>query len=301
VPSSGSMTHVRPTGSVPFCTEIAPDSSPGSRHPEVLAEDGNDRRFALAIGVGYPVVARFQIGVGFAELPPVLSRTTAPARAAVAATSSSFKGLRIARRIVYLELPVARQRNVILRPPRIVPPLEAHPRPKDPSLVKRHNSADPSSRFALLRMTATSRQLATAPLLISLQGHLMRTVGHYRIVGKSGRRRDGRGLPRRGLATRRHGRPEDPPADFVQDPDRIRRFQKEARAASALSHPNILTIYEVGVDGETTTSPPNTWMATAPQAHRRRRPRRRFGGRPSALRSRARSRRRTTSRSSIAT
>jgi serine/threonine protein kinase len=36
------------------------------------------------------------------------------------------------------------------------------------------------------------------------------------------------------------------PAYFVSDDARLRRFQTEARAASALNHPNILTIHEVG-------------------------------------------------------
>jgi serine/threonine protein kinase len=36
------------------------------------------------------------------------------------------------------------------------------------------------------------------------------------------------------------------PAYFVSDDARLRRFQSEARAASALNHPNILTIHEVG-------------------------------------------------------
>jgi len=36
------------------------------------------------------------------------------------------------------------------------------------------------------------------------------------------------------------------PAKFTQDPERVRRFEQEARTASTLSHPNILTIYEIG-------------------------------------------------------
>jgi len=41
------------------------------------------------------------------------------------------------------------------------------------------------------------------------------------------------------------------PAGLARDPDRIARFEREARAASALNHPNIVAIYDIGRDNGT--------------------------------------------------
>ena len=40
------------------------------------------------------------------------------------------------------------------------------------------------------------------------------------------------------------------PAAFAQSPDRLQRFEQEARATATLNHPNVMAVFDVGVDGD---------------------------------------------------
>ncbi|MEP6703538.1 MAG: protein kinase [Acidobacteriota bacterium] len=73
-----------------------------------------------------------------------------------------------------------------------------------------------------------------------------RSLGHYDILDKLGA--GGMGVVYLALDKRLNRKVALKllPVFFTQDPERLRRFQQEARAASALNHPNILTIHEVG-------------------------------------------------------
>jgi eukaryotic-like serine/threonine-protein kinase len=80
----------------------------------------------------------------------------------------------------------------------------------------------------------------------TLTNPVARRIGAYQLLGPLGS--GGMGEVHLALDTRLNRKVAVKllPAEFTADAGRVRRFAQEARAASALNHPNIITIHEIG-------------------------------------------------------
>jgi serine/threonine protein kinase/tetratricopeptide (TPR) repeat protein len=87
-------------------------------------------------------------------------------------------------------------------------------------------------------ISTAARTLEEAPL-----GSVL---GHFRVLREIGRGGMGVVLLAEDLKLGRQVALKLLPAAFHLDSDRVRRFEREARAAAALNHPNIVTVFEVG-------------------------------------------------------
>jgi serine/threonine protein kinase/Tfp pilus assembly protein PilF len=112
------------------------------------------------------------------------------------------------------------------------------------SLIASH---DQGTDFIESPALAVAAELMAAREADALVG---RTIAHYRVLSLVGAGGMGRVYLAEDTGLGRRVALKLLPEHFTHDKNQVQRFRQEARAASALNHPNILTVHEVGqVDG----------------------------------------------------
>jgi Tol biopolymer transport system component len=92
-------------------------------------------------------------------------------------------------------------------------------------------------------------------------------ISHYHVIGPLGAGGRGEVYLAQDLTLERNVALKVLPPHLVRDDDRLRRFVLEARSASSLNHPNIVTIYEIGQDHPRSGEEVDPGKAGAPPVH----------------------------------
>jgi serine/threonine-protein kinase len=107
-------------------------------------------------------------------------------------------------------------------------------------LLAADSSSDVPNAAAAPARAAAEWAAAPRPTIVG------RDIGGYRVVSLLGAGGMGEVYLADDLALGRRVALKLLPTQFTEDPGRLRRFSEEARAASALNHPNIITVHHIG-------------------------------------------------------
>src|SRR5688572_27902551 len=108
------------------------------------------------------------------------------------------------------------------------------------SLISSHDQAGDS--IEAMAVEAATEMLANDRAIVGKQ------IGRYKVLSRIGRGGMGEVFLAQDTNLGRKVALKLLRSDFTTDEGRLRRFRQEAQAASALNHPNILTIHEIGQD-----------------------------------------------------
>ena len=106
------------------------------------------------------------------------------------------------------------------------------------SLISSHDQAGDS--IEAMAAEAATEMLADDRAIVGKQ------IGHYQVLSRIGRGGMGEVFLAQDTSLGRKVALKLLRSDFTRNEERLRRFRQEAQAASALNHPNILTIHEIG-------------------------------------------------------